>query len=148
MKLIPTLVLISICNYAIVVGTVGLLSMFQPAPTPVVPLTNPAAAPLVAPQSAPSEVTPDTSAAVNQEAPLPTSSPAPTTSSAPTDVPQAQPATSPGCLVQIKGVSYDLQAFRAIHEGGDIFQCNTDMTTIFSDEHPDSYLQQLEQYRL
>lgn len=50
------------------------------------------------------------------------------------------------CLIQIKGKVYDLAVFRAVHSGGDIFQCNTDMSAGFSQNHPDSYLNQLSDY--
>lgn len=50
------------------------------------------------------------------------------------------------CLIKIKDKVYNLDKFRSLHSGGDIFQCNTDMTKIFSQNHSDSYLQQLKPY--
>jgi hypothetical protein len=38
--------------------------------------------------------------------------------------------------------------FRNLHSGGDIFQCGTDMTSIFNDRHPASYLNRIAKYKI
>lgn len=65
--------------------------------------------------------------------------------------PISQPTTPPSkptCLVKIYDAVYDLEPFRQVHSGGDIFQCNTDMTAVFSSQHSDNYLSALAQYRV
>lgn len=62
---------------------------------------------------------------------------------------QAQPNTAPsGCVVKIDNQTYDLNAFRALHSGGDIFQCGTDMTAVFYGQHSADYLASLSRYRI
>lgn len=62
---------------------------------------------------------------------------------------QAQPNTAPsGCVVKIDNQTYDLDAFRALHSGGDIFQCGTDMTAVFYGQHSADYLASLSRYRI
>ena len=63
--------------------------------------------------------------------------------------PTAPPPTPDNrCLVQIDGLVYDLTTFRTIHSGGNIFQCGSDMSSIFHNQHPADYLNQLARYRL
>lgn len=63
--------------------------------------------------------------------------------------PQKQSAAKvSGCLIKIYDGIYDLDKFRSIHDGGDIFQCNTDMTSIFESQHPKSYLSSIAKYRV
>ncbi|MCA9386101.1 hypothetical protein KC717_05630 [Candidatus Dojkabacteria bacterium] len=42
---------------------------------------------------------------------------------------------TPDCLVKIDSDLYDVGPLKSTHSGGDIFQCNTDMTTIFYNQH-------------
>lgn len=62
--------------------------------------------------------------------------------------PQEKKQLAGGCLVKIHDGVYDLAEFKKIHSGGDIFQCNSDMTSIFSQTHPQSYLNQIAKYRV
>lgn len=52
------------------------------------------------------------------------------------------------CIIQIDGHQYDISQFRKIHNGGDIFQCGTDMTDIFYNQHDSSYLLSLSPYQI
>jgi hypothetical protein len=70
--------------------------------------------------------------------------PRPSTVVQPTEV--SQPSS--GCEVVLFGERYDLQAFRQVHPGGDIFQCNTDMSAVFSSQHPMDYLAKLAPYKI
>lgn len=59
------------------------------------------------------------------------------------------PTVAPvGCLITISGVRYDLTRFRLIHSGGDIFQCGSDMTTVFNNQHSSDYLSKISQYQI
>ncbi len=59
-----------------------------------------------------------------------------------------QTVTISKCLVTIKGVLYDLEEFKKLHSGGDIFECGKDMTQTLLNQHPESYISQLEKYRV
>lgn len=83
----------------------------------------------------------------NQSNTTPTPTVAPTSAPNPTPVPTTQPS-KPQCLVKIDGAVYDLQAFRSIHGGGDVFQCGKDMTNVFYSNHTSSYLQIISKYRI
>ncbi len=41
------------------------------------------------------------------------------------------------CVVTLFGKKYDVTDFRNTHEGGDVFECNTDMTVQFQFQHGD-----------
>ena len=78
---------------------------------------------------------------------MPTEKPVKKTKPIPTPTPTAKPS-KPQCLIKIDGVVYDLQSFRSQHGGGDIFQCGTDMTSVFYNQHLSSYLQFISRYRI
>lgn len=67
-----------------------------------------------------------------------------------TPIPTTSPPPTPDnrCIVTIDGQRYDLTQFRSIHSGGDIFQCGTDMTSIFYQQHNQSYLSRLQNYKI
>jgi hypothetical protein len=51
-------------------------------------------------------------------------------------VPVVPPApVVPTCIITIDGQRYDVQPLRNSHSGGDVFQCGTDMSAIFHDQH-------------
>lgn len=52
------------------------------------------------------------------------------------------------CLITISGTTYDLEEFRTSHDGGDVFKCGTDMTRAFENQHDDSFLKQIERYKV
>lgn len=52
------------------------------------------------------------------------------------------------CLITVRGSQYDVTDFRNRHQGGDIFQCGTDMTDIFNSEHSSSYLRKMARYKI
>lgn len=53
------------------------------------------------------------------------------------------------CLVQISGNTYDVTALKSTHSGGDIFQCSTDMTSIYFSQHTQSHLNnQMARYKI
>lgn len=81
----------------------------------------------------------------------PTKIPIKTTTSlapAPTTPPIAVPTTDTRCIITIDGGRYNVTQFRSIHSGGDIFQCGTDMTNIFYQQHNQSYLSRMAQYKI
>lgn len=71
----------------------------------------------------------------------------PTVSSTPKPTPTTDPLAGK-CIIYISGTRYDVTDFRNIHSGGDIFQCGTDMTDIFRNQHPDSYLSRMDKYKI
>ena len=60
----------------------------------------------------------------------------------------SSPVPDTRCIIQIDGISYTITEFRKIHSGGDIFTCGSDMSQIFHNQHPQSFLNSLEQYRI
>jgi len=46
--------------------------------------------------------------------------------------------SAPTCIITIDGQRYDVQPLRNTHSGGDVFQCNTDMSDIFHGQHGDN----------
>lgn len=46
----------------------------------------------------------------------------------------------PSCIVTISGKKYDVINLRKTHSGGDVFTCNTDMTSTFFSMHGQSLL--------
>lgn len=75
-----------------------------------------------------------------------TSNPVTSPSSVPTAPPTIQ--KKPQCLIKIDGNIYNLESFRSQHGGGDIFQCGSDMTQIFYNQHSQDYLQIISMYRI
>ena len=55
----------------------------------------------------------------------------------PTPTPTISPASS-RCLITLQGQLYDVTVLRAIHTGGDIFKCSTDMTALYLSQHGSS----------
>lgn len=55
----------------------------------------------------------------------------------PQNAPNRQASPEQPCLVTLFGTDYDVSEFRNRHEGGDIFECGTDMTEQFRNEHGD-----------
>jgi len=58
------------------------------------------------------------------------------------------PTPDTRCIILVDGVKYDISVFRNRHSGGDIFQCNTDMSQVFHQQHSNGYLQSMSQYRI
>ncbi len=58
-----------------------------------------------------------------------------------------EPIQSNRCLIVIDGARYDVTEFRNAHSGGNIFQCNTDMTAIFYGQHNSETLNKMQVYR-
>jgi len=59
-----------------------------------------------------------------------------------------QPTTNnqqPICIITIDGQKYDVESLRSTHTGGDIFQCDTDMSAAFHRKHDDN-LQMIQKY--
>jgi hypothetical protein len=42
---------------------------------------------------------------------------------------------------------YDVSEFRKVHKGGDIFECGTDMTTMYQQQHG-SNIQMIQRYKV
>lgn len=50
-------------------------------------------------------------------------------------VPTQSVTSNNQCIITVSGQQYDVTTLRSTHSGGDIFQCNTDMTTIYQNRH-------------
>lgn len=65
--------------------------------------------------------------------------------------PAPQPTAAPapvGCIITIDGGRYDVTQFRNQHSGGDIFNCGTDMSSIFWGRHGQSQFNRMQQYKI
>jgi len=51
-----------------------------------------------------------------------------------TSTPQTS-ASSNGCIITLSGQQYDVARLRSTHSGGDIFNCGTDMTSVYQGRH-------------
>ena len=71
---------------------------------------------------------------------------APTQAVVPTQT--STPTPDPRCIITINGVRYDVTAFSQMHSGGDVFQCGTDMSTVFNQRHSNRELQMMQQYKI
>ena len=58
------------------------------------------------------------------------------------------PTSDTRCIIAVDGIRFDISQYRNLHSGGDIFQCGTDMSIIFHDRHPDSFLNKMSQYKI
>ena len=52
------------------------------------------------------------------------------------------------CVITINSQKYDVTDFRTKHPGGDVFNCGTNMTSIFYGQHDDKILKQMEKYKI
>lgn len=52
--------------------------------------------------------------------------------------PSGNAPAAASCIITIDGSRYDVQPLRSTHPGGDIFQCGTDMSTVFHGQHGDN----------
>lgn len=68
------------------------------------------------------------------------------TSSTSTIVTSVTPSISNTCIITINNQKYDVTQFKNQHSGGDIFNCGTDMTTIFNGKHSQRELNMMQQY--
>lgn len=57
-----------------------------------------------------------------------------------------QNAVTATCIVTINSQKYDVSQYRYQHQGGNIFQCNTDMSAVFAGQHSQSYLNKMKRY--
>jgi hypothetical protein len=55
------------------------------------------------------------------------------------------PATTQ-CLITVDGTVYDVQTFKNQHSGGNIFNCGTDMSAVFHQQHNQRYLTMMQLY--
>ena len=68
--------------------------------------------------------TPNTTTTTNEQV---------TQTASPTTIGATTAATA--CIVTISGSKYDVTPLRSTHSGGDIFQCGTDMTVMYQQQH-------------
>ena len=56
---------------------------------------------------------------------------------APTPIPTVKQSVNNAnaCIVTLFGVQYDVAPLRKTHSGGDIFSCNSDMTSVYQNRH-------------
>lgn len=73
----------------------------------------------------------------------------------PTSVPTTKPivvaptvAVDTRYIIVVDGQKYDVTVFKNRHSGGDIFNCGTDMSTIFHDQHNQKFLNQMGPYKI
>lgn len=149
MKYIRNLFLLGLFNFTILV-TVLLAADFVKSRSTITPIP-------ISPQY---QVIPTVSPSVTKTLPVgniksstPTTVPTTKTKSTPTPQLTTQPTPTVDvlagkCLIYISGIRYDMTDFRKIHGGGDIFQCGTDMTAIFNDQHPASYIDRIAKYKI
>lgn len=52
------------------------------------------------------------------------------------------------CIITVDGSNYDVTEFKNMHEGGDVFVCETDMSEVFHGQHPDSFLRKIAKYKV
>lgn len=60
----------------------------------------------------------------------------------------ATSSTTNNCVITIDGTSYDITSFRSIHSGGDVFNCGSDVSSLFWSRHGSKQLSQLQKYRI
>lgn len=78
-------------------------------------------------------------------------SPAPISNQVNTQTPTPTAIQNPQanrCIITIDGTHYDVTDFRNIHGGGDVFTCGSDMSVIFHNRHPNSYLDIMAKYKV
>ena len=126
----------------------------QVAPSPSLTPTQPTSGTPVATATTQATPTPTPATSTNPTTPTPAPTQAATPTPPPTPTPTLTPAPTPTpppsnlCVIQVDGVSYDVTQFRRSHSGGDIFQCGTDMSAIFWQEHNQSILNKMGKYRI
>lgn len=144
MKIVKLLVTLSIINF---VG-VSMIVMYGTGPKQIQEVAV-SSAPIPSVASSPNLVIVATPTpmpvATTRPQPVVTATPAPVPTVAATPVPTAKPS---GCIVSIDGVSYDVTRLKVTHSGGDIFNCGTDMSSIFWREHNNRILQRMQQYKI
>ncbi len=141
MKVIKTLVTLSIINAVVVMGVVasrGKSSEKIEIPSQSVYTrgfsnetllrsVNPS--PLASPSPVASAMQ-SASTLPRPTAPTPTSTPIPNPTTSPTPTPTPLPIPTSGCIVTIDGISYNVDLLRSTHSGGDIFECGSDMANL------------------
>jgi len=79
----------------------------------------------------------------------PTTRPTNTPTTIPTSIPTAvitpKVTASGGCIVTLFGQKYDVASLRRSHSGGDIFKCDTDMSSVYQGQHGNN-LNQMQRY--
>lgn len=151
MKIIRNLFILGLVNFVLIVGVLMAADFVKQnrqeqkpipvAPDQVIPIENPiSGSPLTITKSP----TPAANKAITG---TPKVTAAPTAQSTPKPTPTTDPLAGK-CIIYISGQRYDMTDFRNIHSGGDIFQCGTDMTAIFNDRHPSSYLDRIAKYKI
>lgn len=66
----------------------------------------------------------------------------------PAATPTAKPTvtgTNTGCIITLSGQQFDVTSLRSSHSGGDIFNCGTDMTSVYNNKHGTS-LSRMQKY--
>ncbi len=138
MKLIRQLVTIALVQFSAIVCLMAVTNFVQPTqsldtkkPLPLIEAATPTPVPLTPPTSLPTKIPP-------------------TPTIQPTLASQVQPPPAPDtrCIVVVDGDRYDVTQFRSLHQGGDIFQCGTDMTAIFYSQHNAETKMKFSKYKL
>lgn len=77
-----------------------------------------------------------------------TLAPTSTQKSTATPVPKPIDPNAGKCIITIDSQKYDVTVFRNMHSGGDIFNCGTNMTKIFYNQHSASTLKKMSKYKI
>lgn len=133
MKYIKTAFLLSLFNFMIVGSIV--LAFYKPETVqiPVAVINNPTTV-----------VTPPEKVKLNNEV-VPRVETQMVTPVVPTKAP---PVVDNRCIIVVDSIQYDVTSFRNLHSGGDIFQCGTDMSSIFHGQHDNSFIGKMSQYKI
>lgn len=57
-------------------------------------------------------------------------------------------ASDEKCIITVRGDKYDVTEFRNKHKGGNIFNCDQDMTEAFNKQHGEKQLRDLQKYKV
>jgi hypothetical protein len=60
----------------------------------------------------------------------------------------SRPVASNLCTIVIDNVTYDVTNFRNSHSGGNVFNCGTDMSSVFWGRHNAAILSKMQQFRI
>lgn len=158
MKVIKTLVTLSIINAVTVIGVVasrGVTNVTVVSPSPAVYSTGfnndtllRSLSPSILPSPTPTASIIETTKSSNKPSGTPVSTPTQTPTPPPSVTPTPTPKPISGCIVTIDGVSYNVEPLRSTHSGGDIFECGTDMSAVFWREHNNRILQKMQKYKI
>lgn len=63
-------------------------------------------------------------------------------------IPTTAPVPDTRCIITVDNQKYDVTVYQNQHSGGNIFNCGTDMSAIFHQQHNQRYLNLMQPYRI